>query len=261
LATPIVRQKPNIVAPDGGNTTFFSSPLGARTDDIPQCTNADGTYNFFGTSAAAPHAAGVAALLAQAQPKALPGDIYAALENSASDDIGPVIGSTTDANDTTIYTINIAPGFDYDTGFGFIQADLALPYLIPNAVLSKTSVSFGAQNTGTKTTKTDTLTNTGGFPLTITSITVTAPFTANSTCPIGSTLAAGAACNININFAPGSDGNYTGSVSIVSNALTSPSAISISGSGVTPSSGGGAFGMWLLPPGFLLALMRRRRTL
>jgi len=56
LATPEVRQKPEIAAPDGVDTTFFGSP-GVPGDPNPL---------FFGTSAAGPHAAGVAALLIQA---------------------------------------------------------------------------------------------------------------------------------------------------------------------------------------------------
>jgi hypothetical protein len=46
LAIPLIRQKPEIVAPDGTNTTFFGRDV-----------EADGFPNFFGTSAAAPHAA------------------------------------------------------------------------------------------------------------------------------------------------------------------------------------------------------------
>ena len=54
LNAPEIRLKPDIAAPDGGNNTFFG-------DDY----EGDGFPNFFGTSAAAPHAAGVGALLLQ----------------------------------------------------------------------------------------------------------------------------------------------------------------------------------------------------
>ena len=99
LATPDPRyHKPEIVAPDGVDTTFFGSD-----------TDGTGFPNFFGTSAAAPHAAGVAALLLQAKPSLAPAKIYAALENTAID-----IG---------------APGFDNDSGFGLVQADAILEAL------------------------------------------------------------------------------------------------------------------------------------
>ena len=95
LTNAEIGSKPEIVAPDGGDTTFFG------TD-----TDGNGFPNFFGTSAAAPHAAGLAALLLQAKPGSTPLHIYSALENTAID-----MGS---------------PGFDFDSGFGLIQADTAL---------------------------------------------------------------------------------------------------------------------------------------
>lgn len=57
LATPEIRLKPDIAAMDGANTTFFISDSAQDTDTLP---------NFFGTSASAPHAAAIAALVLQA---------------------------------------------------------------------------------------------------------------------------------------------------------------------------------------------------
>ena len=98
FASPVVRQKPGIVGPDGVNTTFFP-PNG----DIPQ--DPDNFPNFFGTSAAAPHAAGAAALLLEKQPSLPAVSIYQALRSTAID-----MG---------------APGVDFDSGYGLIQADAA----------------------------------------------------------------------------------------------------------------------------------------
>lgn len=93
LSTPDVREKPNVVGPDGANTTFFWSDSASDLDDWP---------NFFGTSAAAPHVAAVAALMREAKTSATPAEIYAALESTALD-----------MNET---------GFDYDSGYGFVSA-------------------------------------------------------------------------------------------------------------------------------------------
>ena len=54
---PDIRRKPDLAATDGGNTTFFVADSILDPDNLP---------NFFGTSAAAPHAAGIAALALQA---------------------------------------------------------------------------------------------------------------------------------------------------------------------------------------------------
>jgi subtilisin family serine protease len=115
LAIPQIRLKPEIVAPDGIDTTFFG-----RRDVEP-----DGFPNFFGTSAAAPHAAAVAALLLQAVPSTIPERVYEVLETTAID-----MGS---------------PGFDFDSGFGLIQADQALTTLM--SVTSEVIVYTGYLDT------------------------------------------------------------------------------------------------------------------
>lgn len=97
-----VRNKPEIVAPDGTNTTFFGTDIADPGDG----SDSDTFPNFFGTSAAAPHAAAVAALLLAVKPTLPPGDLYAALESSAID--------------------MDAAGFDYNSGYGLIQAIPAL---------------------------------------------------------------------------------------------------------------------------------------
>lgn len=63
LAKAQIRRKPDIAAPDGVNTTFF--PAGPDQDYEAFYGVPDGFPNFFGTSAAAPHAAAVAALVIQ----------------------------------------------------------------------------------------------------------------------------------------------------------------------------------------------------
>ncbi len=92
--------KPEICAVDGVNTTFFGKDA-----------DGDGWPNFFGTSAAAPNAAAVAALMFESVPGATPAQILSALEASAID-----MGSA---------------GFDNTTGYGLIQAPAALDALDP----------------------------------------------------------------------------------------------------------------------------------
>jgi hypothetical protein len=89
----ISRQKPDITAADGVSVT------GAGGFGI----------SFFGTSAAAPHSAAIAALLKSANPLLTPTLIRDALQNSAID----------------IET----GGIDRDSGYGIIMADAALQYI------------------------------------------------------------------------------------------------------------------------------------
>jgi hypothetical protein len=105
LTDPTLRQKPNFVAPDGGNDTFLGFKDTGDKSSVAQCANNTSYPNFFGTSAAAPHAAAIAALMLQADSTLTPAQIYGALQSTAL----PMANTSPDAN----------------TGYGFIQADTA----------------------------------------------------------------------------------------------------------------------------------------
>jgi hypothetical protein len=116
-ARPQVRQQPDIIAPTGVDTTFFGGTLDG-VSLLPVDTDQNGFPNFGGTSAAAPHAAGVAALMKELVPSLTPDAIYAAMKSTAIDMDDP----STTGFDT---------GFDFGTGFGLIQADKAVNAVAP----------------------------------------------------------------------------------------------------------------------------------
>jgi Subtilase family/Secretion system C-terminal sorting domain len=108
--TPLIRKKPDLTAPDGVNTSFFN-PF-----DYPDgAFDGDSYPNFFGTSAAAPHAAGVAALMIQAQK----------LNTITPDQIKGVMTSSTSDMDDPL-TTRFDKGFDVASGYGLIEADKAV---------------------------------------------------------------------------------------------------------------------------------------
>ena len=160
LASPEIRQKPEIVAPDGTNTSFF--PAGNDTDG-------DGFPNFYGTSAAAPHAAAVAALMLELSPGLPPAQVYSALETTAID------------MDTL--------GFDNNTGYGLIQADLALAAVPSGPRLSVSIADESISENGGATTAT--ITRWSADTSISLNVTLTSDDTSEATVPTDVTIAAG----------------------------------------------------------------------
>ena len=108
-----LRDRPSFAAPQGGNNTFFGGS--------DYCNVVDSWPNFYGTSAAAPHAAGVAALMLEARPKIGPERIRQVLQATTLE-VGPA-------------------GFDFDSGYGLIQADAALASLTQSPPVLQSVVS------------------------------------------------------------------------------------------------------------------------
>lgn len=121
--------KPGVTGVDGGNTSFFFVDQGVP---IPGTSEPDGFPNFYGTSASAPQVAAVAALMLDARRRSRhagghgasdrrisPHELYSLLRSTAGDirlrDVGPAL-----------QPIERASGFDFDSGFGFVNAERAV---------------------------------------------------------------------------------------------------------------------------------------
>ncbi len=117
---PLIRKKPDIVAPDGGNTSFFDPFANGDIAD-----DADSFPIFSVLRAAAPHAAGVAALMIEAQK----------LKTITPSQIKGVLTTTAwDMDDPN--TPGFDAGFDFATGYGFIKATDAIARVkFPNAYI------------------------------------------------------------------------------------------------------------------------------
>ncbi len=112
--TAVIRQKPDFVGPDGVNNTFLGQPgTFGYTNGTSQCVINGAFPSFFGTSAATPHVAAVAALLLQYNSGLTPAQIYTVLRNTASP-----MGATPNLN----------------AGYGFIQADQAIKQVSAGAM-------------------------------------------------------------------------------------------------------------------------------
>ena len=140
-----VRQKPDITAADGVRTSV------------------DGFDPFFGTSAAAPHAAAIAGLVLSGNPGIDPAEVREALVNSAVD--------------------IQAPGFDGRSGHGVVLADKVLEYTgaspqpLAQAQSPKVTANDGGQyiHPGDTATVSLPVTNNGDATAVSTSVVLTSP--------------------------------------------------------------------------------------
>jgi hypothetical protein len=137
LASADNRPNPRFTGPDGGNTTFFFADSSFDDDDndgknsptsvfiTPQLDKpADERPNFFGTSASAPHVAGVAALMLQKNGSLVPQQVYSILASTAKDMTRREVAVVPGPGNSVFSAIG--SGYDFDAGAGFVDAVAAL---------------------------------------------------------------------------------------------------------------------------------------
>jgi hypothetical protein len=115
LTPPLIRQQPSVAAADGANTSFFSTDSSSDSDSNP---------NFFGTSAAGPHAAAIAALVLQAHGgpgSVTPAQMTTILHNTAfPHDLDPLTATGT-AMTTNGGTVIVTIHSDNDNNGGLLS--------------------------------------------------------------------------------------------------------------------------------------------
>ncbi len=224
LQTPIVRMKPGVVGPDGVDTTFIGMD---SPDDV--CSS------LFGTSAAAPHAAGTAALMLDVQPTLPPDELYGLMEMTALE-MGP-------RNARTIADVSTASeNFNFDSGFGFIQADLAVQQLTLDIDVTPTQIDFGLVDEGASVKRELTISNDslGSQPLVVSNIEIigadASKFKQDATTPF--TLGPGESKVVTVKFRPRSARAFVANLLVESNDPDEGTVVVVL-SGQGKSSGGG----------------------
>jgi len=262
--------EPDISSVDGNNTRFFGQPsinLGGAFGEP------DAFPNFFGTSASAPNAAAIAALIRQRNSTRTPAQINAALETTAIDITGT----------------RAAVGDDDVSGIGLIDANAAIISVPASANLAITNADApDPASVGSNLTYTITVTNNGPTSP-ATSVLLTDTLDANVTF-VSATPNQGTACArtgltvtcnlgkvstatpavVSVVVTPNTVGTINNTASVVGANATNNSAAqgtTVNASLPAPttptvasSGGGGSIGIWSIFALFAMLLLRTFST-
>jgi hypothetical protein len=131
------------------------------------------------------------------------------------------------------FTIKVADSGNQSASQAYTVSILQEPDTL---TLSPSGLSFGPQLMGSASgAQVETLTNTGTSAVAVASVALSgtnaADFSQNNSC--GSSLAAGAACTINVTFTPSQFGQSTASITITDSTVGRPHSVSLDGVGLT----------------------------
>jgi len=222
--SPEVRDQPRFTGPDGTSTTV------------------SGFGQFFGTSAAAPHVAALAALQRQADTSLSASQIYTDLENGAEDMLPPT--TPTQGAPPAVSDPN---GFDLLTGYGFVNGQNTITSTTGAAdieLVTSTTVPFGQRffdsDTGSlfdQAAATVQIVNTGNSDLTINNVSISEnAFTfASGEAITSGTLAPSERVTGTLLFDPSSTGMFSGTLTIESDDSDEGTlTIDVSGEAILP---------------------------
>ena len=197
LPTPVVRQQPTIATVDGVDTTFFEP--GDLSD---MASDGDGYPNFYGTSAAAPHAAGVAALLLQAgggQGSLNAAQMRSLLESTAgSHDLDPAYAVASFSSEDGQIKGTVSAAGDDSNNSAFDQKFFTVTFTGPaGASLRKLAVDISTAGEVFDVTSDD------GYPFTIGEAIGVAKDDATASLSNGADTSVGGGGKITVLFTPG----------------------------------------------------------
>jgi hypothetical protein len=157
---------------------------------------------------------------------------------------GLSVPATLNPGQTTSFTASFAPASasSFTGGVSITSNAPGSPLTIPlsgtgtgaqpQLTINPTGVSFGSVNVGATATQTVSLTNSGNAALTISQATASGTGFSLTGLTLPQTINAGSSISFAAQFLPASAGSASGNIAISSNALGSPAAVALSGTGV-----------------------------
>jgi hypothetical protein len=162
--------------------------------------------------------------------------------NAAYSISGLTLPTNLAAGQSTTFTVKFAPSAagSASTNLSLVSNAANSPLTIPlsgtgvtpgNLSPNPTSLAFGNVQVGSTAKLSETVTNTGGSTVTISSASVGNAAYSISGLTLPTTLSTGQSVTFNVTFAPSSAGSITTNLTLVSNAGNSPLLIALSGTG------------------------------
>jgi hypothetical protein len=166
----------------------------------------------------------------------------ASVGNAAYSISGLTLPANVAAGQSTTFTVKFAPSVagSASTNLSLVSNAANSPLTIPlsgtgvtpgNLSPNPTSLAFGNVQVGSTAKLSETVTNTGGSTVTISSASVGNAAYSISGLTLPTTLSTGQSVTFNVTFAPSTAGSITTNLTLVSNAGNSPLLIALSGTG------------------------------